>query len=87
MLLHYPHVDYKSPTDISAQKTLLASRAILQLVYTLSSTSFDFALLDTVVAFSWFVASRTLLHFMKARMDEGDYEEAYILRGEVEILR
>jgi hypothetical protein len=46
ILLHDPHAHVYSPGCVSAFKILEASRNILDLIYTLRSTSFDATLLD-----------------------------------------
>jgi hypothetical protein len=86
-MLHFPHVDYKSENCQSGPKTLLAARAIVNLVYGLSATSYDFGLLDTATSFNWFFAARTYLQFMRARAELGNHVEAESFKAEAEVLR
>src|SRR5712671_809044 len=46
ILLHDPYAHVYSPGCVSAFKILEASRSILDLIYTVRSTSFDITLLD-----------------------------------------
>jgi hypothetical protein len=46
ILLHDPHAHVQSPGCVSAFKILEASRAVLDLIYAVRSTSFDVTLLD-----------------------------------------
>lgn len=48
LLLHEPFADLSSSTCISANKVLAASRAIMDLLYAIASTSFDVSLLDAL---------------------------------------
>lgn len=49
ILLHEPHAKPDTPNDPSAVKTLMASRTIVELMYTLGSTNYDVTLLDLQV--------------------------------------
>lgn len=46
LLLHEPHARMMSPRDPSTPKLLNAARGILELMYAISATSYDLALLD-----------------------------------------
>lgn len=46
ILLHEPHVHMSSPRDSSTHKLINAARGILELMYAISATSYDIALLD-----------------------------------------
>lgn len=47
IILHDPHADVKLSGCVSALKILTAARAILDLIYDVSNTSFDITLLDS----------------------------------------
>ena len=87
ILLHDPHADPSALGCKSAEKLLVAARAILDLVYILCATSFDITLLDPVASFAWFLAARVFVRFIKARLDGRRQAEAVGLRNELEVIR
>ncbi|CCA69156.1 hypothetical protein PIIN_03056 [Serendipita indica DSM 11827] len=87
ILLHDPHADPAAPTCRSAEKLLIAARAILDLVSILCATSFDITLLDPVASFAWFLAARVFVRFLRARLDGRRHAEAVVLRKELEVIR
>ena len=46
IMLHEPWASWENPTCPSADKVLNASRALMTLMYSIASTSFDVSLLD-----------------------------------------
>ena len=49
VVLHDPHVDLHDPHDPSLVQISRASQAILELMYSLSATSYDISLLNQMV--------------------------------------
>ncbi|KAH9162760.1 hypothetical protein EDB89DRAFT_1860500 [Lactarius sanguifluus] len=86
ILLHDPHAHVKSPGCVSAFKILEASRAVLDLIYAVRSTSFDVTLLDFFCAFCWFRAGRVLVRFWQAAQQANSKEQTVTLRSEVEYI-
>jgi len=86
ILLHDPHAHVYSPGCVSAFKILEASRNILDLIYTVRSTSFDATLLDYFCAFCWFMAGRVLVRFWQAAHEAKSEEQILNLRAEVEYI-
>ncbi|KAH8982587.1 hypothetical protein EDB92DRAFT_1893745 [Lactarius akahatsu] len=86
ILLHDPHAHVKSPGCVSAFKILEASRAVLDLIYAVRSTSFDVTLLDFFCAFCWFRAGRVLVRFWQAAQQANSKEQTLTLRSEVEYI-
>lgn len=60
-MLHEPHAKPDTPNDPSAVKTLMASRTIVELMYTLGSTNYDVTLLDLQVFVSQFFVHASLV--------------------------
>jgi hypothetical protein len=52
IVLHDPHAEVRQSGCISALKILTSARAILDLIYSVSSTSFDITLLDSFCSVS-----------------------------------
>lgn len=86
ILLHDPHAHVTSPGCVSAFKILEASRAVLNLIYAVRSTSFDVTLLDFFCAFCWFRAGRVLVRFWQAAQQANSKEQTLTLRSEVEYI-
>ncbi|KAI9445302.1 hypothetical protein H4582DRAFT_1806331 [Lactarius indigo] len=86
ILLHDPHAHVTSPGCVSAFKILEASRAVLDLIYAVRSTSFDVTLLDFFCAFCWFRAGRVLVRFWQAAQQANSNEQTLTLRSEVEYI-
>ncbi|CAE6411939.1 unnamed protein product [Rhizoctonia solani] len=87
ILMHEEHADINSPNCLSTQKSLLAARAILDLIYLVCSTSYDMARLPSVCNFCWFMAARVLVRVLKHRHQAGKIGEAATMRSEVEVIR
>lgn len=86
ILLHDPHAHVKSPCCVSAFKILEASRAVLDLIYAVRSTSFDVTLLDFFCAFCWFMAGRVLVRFWQAAQQANSKEQTLTLHSEVDYI-
>ncbi|KII93554.1 hypothetical protein PLICRDRAFT_35780 [Plicaturopsis crispa FD-325 SS-3] len=87
ILLHEPHAAVKICECISATKILTASRAILDLIYVVMSTSFDITLLDLFCTLCWFMAGRVLVRFLQAALDAQSTERIQTLQAELEFVR
>ncbi|KAG8926278.1 hypothetical protein FRC01_009058, partial [Tulasnella sp. 417] len=87
LLLHDPHANLDSPNCLSADRMLAAARAILDLIYKLTATSFDLMLLDHSCSFCWFVAATALIRFLKAKILQGDEAETLKLTSEIQVVR
>ncbi|KAJ3570257.1 hypothetical protein NP233_g4533 [Leucocoprinus birnbaumii] len=86
IVLHDPHADVRRSGCISALKILTAARAILDMIYSIWSTSFDITLLDTFCSFAWFTAGRVLVRFLQAAIDAAGQDQIATLRAEVEFV-
>ncbi|KAF7436918.1 hypothetical protein PC9H_003752 [Pleurotus ostreatus] len=84
--LHDPHADVQQRGCISALKILTSARAILDLIYSVSSTSFDITLLEPFCVFSWFIGGRVLVRFLKAAQEANSTEQIGTLRAELEFV-
>ncbi|KAG8763820.1 hypothetical protein FRC11_011891 [Ceratobasidium sp. 423] len=87
ILMHEEHADPNSPNCLSTQKSLLAARAILDLIYLVCSTSYDMTRLPSVCTFCWFMAARVLVRVLKHRHQSGKMSEAATMRSEVEVIK
>ncbi|KAI0684542.1 hypothetical protein BC835DRAFT_1422219 [Cytidiella melzeri] len=64
ILLHDPHVKLNDPACSSTPKLLQAARNILELVYLISSTTYDASLLDHFAVTGWYFAGRVFVRFL-----------------------
>ncbi|KAH7344812.1 hypothetical protein B0J17DRAFT_16130 [Rhizoctonia solani] len=87
ILMHEEHANINSPNCLSTQKSLLAARAILDLIYLVCSTSYDLTRLPSVCNFCWFMAARVLVRVLKHRHQAGQISEATTMRSEVEVIK
>ncbi|EUC65157.1 hypothetical protein RSOL_443120, partial [Rhizoctonia solani AG-3 Rhs1AP] len=87
ILMHEEHANVNSPNCLSTQKSLLAARAILDLIYLVCSTSYDVTRLPSVCTFCWFMAARVLVRVLKHRHQSGQMSEATTMRSEVEVIK
>ncbi|CUA76885.1 Glutamate-ammonia-ligase adenylyltransferase [Rhizoctonia solani] len=87
ILMHEEHANINSPNCLSTQKSLLAARAILDLIYLVCSTSYDLTRLPSVCTFCWFMAARVLVRVLKHRHQAGQISEAATMRSEVEVIK
>ncbi|RDB28416.1 hypothetical protein Hypma_015426 [Hypsizygus marmoreus] len=86
IVLHDPHADVQQSGCISALKILTAARAILDLIYSVWSTSFDISLLDSFCSFCWFVGGRVLVRFLQAALDAKSMDQISTLRAELDFV-
>ncbi|KAG6847422.1 hypothetical protein H0H93_008217 [Arthromyces matolae] len=87
IVLHDPHADVLQSGCISALKILTAARAILDLIYSVWSTSFDISLLDSFCSFCWFIAGRVLVRFLQAAQDAKSADQISTLRAELDFVQ
>ncbi|TFK52054.1 hypothetical protein OE88DRAFT_1807933 [Heliocybe sulcata] len=87
ILLHEPHAEVGQRSCASACRILEASRAILNLVYALTSTSYDISLLDNFSTFAWFLAGRILARFLEAAILVNGQEQIPALVNEITYIR
>lgn len=87
ILMHEEHANIDSPNCLSTQKSVLAARAILDLVYLICSTSYDIGRLPPVCTFCWFMSARVLVRVLKHKLQAGLRSEATTMRSEVEVIR
>ncbi|KAG9100134.1 hypothetical protein FRC06_004492 [Ceratobasidium sp. 370] len=87
ILMHEEHADIDSPNCLSTQKSMLAARAILDLVYIVCSTSYDITRLPPVCTFCWFMAARVLASTYICLKSRSLRAEAATMRSEVEVIR
>ncbi|TRM66195.1 hypothetical protein BD626DRAFT_198467 [Schizophyllum amplum] len=86
IVLHDPHADVRVSGCISALKILTAARALLDLIYSVLSTSFDITLLDTFAAFGWLTSGRVLVRFLQAAVHAHSEEQIQTLRQELDFV-
>ncbi|KAG8694482.1 hypothetical protein FRC08_008460, partial [Ceratobasidium sp. 394] len=87
ILLHDPHCDPDSRNDGSVLKCTNSARAILDGLYRLMSTTFDFSHLPHIMVSYWTVASRWMIRLYGSALFMGDFDQATIIRGEIETFR
>ncbi|KAJ3524974.1 hypothetical protein NM688_g8472 [Phlebia brevispora] len=83
ILLHEPYADLGSSTCISATKILAAARNIMDLIYSIASTSFDVSLLDSLPYMAWYNAGRVLTRFLKVAVESSMFDSIMTLQAEV----
>ncbi|KAG8910589.1 hypothetical protein FRC00_007939 [Tulasnella sp. 408] len=82
--LHDPHAKVDSPNDHSAMQMLAATRAILDLIYKLSGTTYDLLYLDHSCSFGWFLAGVAIIRFLKAKIHARDEDGVMGLEQELD---
>ncbi|KAF7791287.1 hypothetical protein EIP86_002301 [Pleurotus ostreatoroseus] len=87
ILLHEPFARPGSYACISAYKILSSSRAIVELLHQVSSTSYDISSLDLYPFLCWFMAGRVLVRFLKAAQDAQLHDQVAPLQAEITFLR
>ncbi|KAF5390304.1 hypothetical protein D9757_002838 [Collybiopsis confluens] len=87
IILHEPHADIRSRGCISALKILTATRAIIDLVYTAWSTSFDLSYFESFVSFCFFVAGRILTRFLQAAVEESAEPQIKTFRHDLGVVK
>ncbi|KIP05989.1 hypothetical protein PHLGIDRAFT_107482 [Phlebiopsis gigantea 11061_1 CR5-6] len=85
--LHEPFANPGSQSCTSALSILTASRAIVDSLHGVTSTSFDVSLLDTMAFLCWYMAGRVLTRFLKAAQDNQAAEHLIPLKTEVSFIR
>ncbi|KAJ8521445.1 hypothetical protein ONZ45_g1856 [Pleurotus djamor] len=86
IILHDPHADVQQRGCVSALRILASARSILDLIHCLWATSFDITLLEPFCVFSWFIAGRVLVRFLKAAQDAEILEQAATLSRELDYI-
>lgn len=86
IVLHDPHAEVRQSGCISALKILNAARAILDLIYSVSSTSFDITLLDSFCSFCWFISGRVLVRFLQAALGARATDQVSTLKAELDFI-
>ncbi|KAG9082380.1 hypothetical protein FS749_006882 [Ceratobasidium sp. UAMH 11750] len=86
IILQEPHCS-PSLDCAPATKCLEAARLVLDSVYRLSSTSFDFSHLTNVFTFFWTVGSKVLMRRYVKALDGEQQAEATLIRNEIEVFR
>ncbi|KAB5589434.1 Multidrug resistance regulator 1 [Ceratobasidium theobromae] len=87
ILLHDPHCDPDSRNDGSVLKCTNAARAVLDALYRLISTTYDFSHLPHSLIYYWTVASRWMIRLYGSALFMGDFDNATVIRGEIETFR
>ena len=103
VVLHDPHAEVRQSGCISALKILTAARAILDLIYSICSTSYDITLLDSfcsvsfallgwgvllmMLQFCWFVSGRVLVRFLQAALEAGVPDQISTLKAEIDFIQ
>ncbi|KAG8786879.1 hypothetical protein FRC12_016141 [Ceratobasidium sp. 428] len=87
ILLHDPHCDPDSRNDGSVLKCTNSARAILDGLYRLMSTTYDFSHLPHIMISYWTTASRWMIRLYGSALFMGDFDQATIIRGEIETFR
>ncbi|KAG9047470.1 hypothetical protein FS837_002184 [Tulasnella sp. UAMH 9824] len=85
--LHDPHAKVDSPNDHSAMQMLAATRAILDLIYKLSGTTYDLLYLDHSCSFGWFIAGVAIIRFLKAKIQARAEDEVVGLEQELGVVK
>lgn len=87
VMLHDPHANLSSPLCPSAEKMSGAVRAILELMYRLSATTFDLLYLDHSCSLAWFVAGATLIRLLAVKTEAGEQAEVARISQELGVVR
>ncbi|KAI0691861.1 hypothetical protein BC835DRAFT_1359567 [Cytidiella melzeri] len=83
LILHEPYADISDSNCVSRQQILKAVRSILDLMYSLTATSYDVSLLDHLCILSLNICNRVLVRALKAAIDENNAEEIVVLHSEI----
>ncbi|CAE6467402.1 unnamed protein product [Rhizoctonia solani] len=87
ILLHDKHANLYSPNCQSAQKLVGAARAILDLMYTVCSTSYDLTRLPPICVQSWGRSASVLIRLYKLEIGRGNQEAALAIDLEIQSIR
>ncbi|KIP06281.1 hypothetical protein PHLGIDRAFT_107115 [Phlebiopsis gigantea 11061_1 CR5-6] len=83
ILLHDSHMSLDSPMDVSVVVSYKATREILDLIYAISSTSYDVSLLDQAALLGWDKACRNLIEFLRVAINTNNFEQVFSLHSEI----
>jgi len=84
IVLHEPHAALQATGCISATNLLVAARQVLTLIYSIWSTSFDLALLDVFICFSWYTCGRIFAKFIQAAYAANRPDQVETLKTELQ---
>ncbi|CAE6472623.1 unnamed protein product [Rhizoctonia solani] len=87
ILLHDKHANLYSPNCQSARKLVAAARAILDLMYTVCSTSYDITRLPSICVQCWGRSASVLIRLYKLEISRGNQEEASAIDLEIQSIR
>lgn len=87
MLMHEPHAVVGNNSCVSSCKILTAARTILDMLYSVCSTSYDLRLLGLFPMMCWFMSGRVLTRFMRAAIDIHNDELCTTLRNEIDYIQ
>ncbi|QRW21002.1 Fungal specific transcription factor domain [Rhizoctonia solani] len=76
ILLHDKHANLYSPNCQSAHRIIAAARTIVELLYAISSTSYDITRLPPICVQCWGRAASVLIRLYKLETSRGNQEEA-----------
>ncbi|KAI0734600.1 hypothetical protein C8Q72DRAFT_806895 [Fomitopsis betulina] len=85
--LHEPHAIVGKDNCMSSCRIVTASRAILDLLYHVCSTSYDLTFLGIFPMICWFMAGRVLVRFLHAAISRNSEEQILTLWAEVDYIR
>ncbi|CAE6385679.1 unnamed protein product [Rhizoctonia solani] len=87
ILLHDKHANLYSENCHSAQRIIVAARAILDLLYAISSTSYDITRLPPICVQCWGRSASVLIRLYKLEISKGNQEEALTIDLEIQSVR
>lgn len=87
ILLHDPHAKIGVAESPSSERLLTTALAIMDLMYGLSATTYDFIQLDYSCSFCWFLTGTVLVRFLRVRLVAEEREEARWLRSEINVAK
>ncbi|KEP52171.1 fungal specific transcription factor domain protein [Rhizoctonia solani 123E] len=87
ILLHDKHANLYSPNCQSTRKLVAAARAILDLMYTVCSTSYDITRLPSICVQCWGRSASVLIRLYKLEISRGNQEEALAIDIEIQSIR
>ncbi|CAE6434382.1 unnamed protein product [Rhizoctonia solani] len=87
ILLHSKHANFYSPNCVSSSRVITAARAIIDLMYTVCSTSYDLTRLPTICINCWGRAASFLTRVYKLEISRGRQEEALTVGLEIQSVR
>ncbi|CAE6449866.1 unnamed protein product [Rhizoctonia solani] len=87
ILLHDKHANFYSPNCPSSLKVVAAARAIIDLMYTICSTSYDITRLPTICIHCWGRSASILTRLYKLEISRGRQEEAMAIDLEIQSVR